>query len=313
MIVSSMARPKVVVICGPTGIGKTRLSLELARQFNGGIVSADSMQIYKYMDIGTAKPEAAERAAAPHYMIDVADPDEPYDAARYAREARETVTALKKQNKLPLIIGGTGLYIKALLHGLFQAPPSSPQLREKLRGKARQKGSKYLHDRLAACDPEAAGRIHPNDTYRIIRAIEVYKITGRPISEYRRNHGFSESPFCAIKIGLHIERQILYERINQRVEKMIAAGLLDEVRGLLEKGYGSELKSMQSLGYRHMTNYLHGCLSWQDAVDQMKRDTRRYAKRQLVWFRQDPEIIWTPPDCLEGVCDKIHKFLSTGN
>ncbi|MCF8110270.1 MAG: tRNA (adenosine(37)-N6)-dimethylallyltransferase MiaA [Desulfobacteraceae bacterium] len=307
-----MPRPKIVVICGPTGIGKTRLSLALARKLNGGIVSADSMQIYRYMDIGTAKPDAAELATAPHYMINVADPDEPYDAARYAEEARDAVAGLEKQNKLPLIIGGTGLYIKALLHGLFQVSPSRPQLRQRLRSEAGLKGSRYLHDRLAACDPEAAGRIHPNDTYRIIRALEVYQVTGRPISEYQQNHGFADSPFCALKIGLCIERQELYERINRRVEKMIAGGLLNEVRGLLEKGYGPELKPMQSLGYRHMTDYLHAKLSWQDAVDQMKRDTRRYAKRQLVWFRKDPEIIWTSPDDLEGIGGRIEKFLSPG-
>ncbi|MFW6052275.1 MAG: tRNA (adenosine(37)-N6)-dimethylallyltransferase MiaA [Desulfosalsimonas sp.] len=307
-----MPRPKVVVICGPTGIGKTRLSLALARKLNGGIVSADSMQIYRYMDIGTAKPDAAERAAAPHYMIDVADPNEPYDAARFAKEARVAIATLEKQNRLPLIIGGTGLYIKALLHGLFQASPSRPRLRQRLRSEAELKGSRYLYDRLAACDPEAAGRIHPNDTYRIIRALEVYEITGRPISEYQQSHRFADSPFCTLKIGLHIERQKLYERINQRIEKMITDGLLAEVHGLLEKGYGPELKSMQSLGYRHMTDYLREKLSWLDAVDQMKRDTRRYAKRQLVWFRKDPEIIWTSPDDMEGIFGRIKKFLSQG-
>lgn len=306
----SRPKPNVVVLCGPTGVGKTGMALTLARKFNGGIISADSMQIYRYMDIGTAKPDAAEQAAAPHCMIDVADPDEPYDAARYVTEAREAVSVLKKKGKLPLITGGTGLYIKALLHGLFKASPSCPQLRQHLREEAGRKGSRYLYDRLVSCDPESADRIHPNDTYRIIRALEVYEITGRPISEYQHNHGFAESPYHALKIGLHLERRQLYEKINLRVEKMIEKGLLREVRGLLDMGYGPELKAMQSLGYRHMVDYLNGRLSWQDAVDQMKRDTRRYAKRQLVWFRRDTEIIWMVPDEVDKAISRIKKFLS---
>lgn len=306
----SMSRPKVVVVCGPTGIGKTRLSLELAREFNGGIVSADSMQIYRYMDIGTAKPEPFERAAAPHYMIDVADPDQPYDAARYAAEARNAVRALETEKKLPLIIGGTGLYIRALLHGLFDASPYSPELRNRLKQEAEQKGGRHLYNRLAGCDPEAAARIHPNDVYRIIRALEVYVLTGNPISEYQQKHGFAEAPFDALKIGLQMERKCLYEQINLRVEKMLDKGLLEEVQHLLEIGYSPKLKPMQSLGYRHMVEYLQGNICWKDAVCQMKRDTRRYAKRQLVWFRKDPDLAWMAPDSVKEACCHVRRFLS---
>ncbi|MFW5908269.1 MAG: tRNA (adenosine(37)-N6)-dimethylallyltransferase MiaA [Desulfosalsimonas sp.] len=306
----SMQRPKIIVLCGPTGIGKTGMSLALARRLNGGIVSADSMQIYRYMDIGTAKPDEAQQAAAPHYMIDVAEPDESYDAARYAREAGNAILKLKNQEKLPLVVGGTGLYIKALLYGLFKSSPSRPQLRQRLRKEADQKVGKYLHDKLTSCDPVAAGRIHPNDTYRIIRALEVYELTGRPISEYQQNHGFSDSRFHALKIGLHLERRQLYEQINLRVEKMLEDGLLEEVRELIDMGYSPELKSMQSLGYRHMTDYLGGSLCWRDAVEQMKTDTRRYAKRQLVWFRNDPEMLWMAPDDVDYACSRIQKFLS---
>jgi tRNA dimethylallyltransferase len=308
--VSSIHRPKVIVVCGPTGIGKTRLSLAMARCFDGGIVSADSMQIYRYMNVGTAKPDAAQQAAAPHYMIDVADPDEPYDAARYAKEARCAISILEKQGKLPLIIGGTGLYIKALLYGLFETIPSSPQLRRRLWQEAGGKGRQYIYERVARCDPEAAGRIHPNDTYRLIRALEVYLLTGRPISERQQDHGFARTPFHVLKIGLHMDRQALYERINQRVEQMVAGGLLHEVEKLLETGYGPELKSMQALGYRHMVDFLQGRLGWQDAVDLMKRDTRRYAKRQLVWFRKDPDLVWLGPDDVEEACRRVRRFLS---
>ncbi|MBA2881397.1 tRNA dimethylallyltransferase [Desulfosalsimonas propionicica] len=306
---SSMPKPRVVVVCGPTGIGKTRLSMALANRFNGGIVSADSMQIYRHMNIGTAKPDAAKQAAAPHYMIDVADPDEAYDAARYAREAQEAVANLKQQGRLPLIIGGTGLYIKALLYGLFDAAPSSPRLREKLRNEAAQKGTRILHERLAACDAKAAGRIHPNDAHRIIRALEVHALTGRPISEYQHDHGFANAHYCFLKIGLYMDRQALYAQINQRVEQMVAEGLLREVRSLQEMGYDPELKSMQSLGYRHMTAYLQGCLDWNEAIDQMKKDTRRYAKRQLVWFRKDPDVFWMGPDSVEEACRRVRAFL----
>lgn len=306
---SDQEKPKLIIICGPTGIGKTALSLSLAEAFGGEIVSADSMQIYRYMDIGTAKPSPAEQQRVAHHMIDVADPDEAYDAARYAREARDCLAGLQRRRVLPLVVGGTGLYIRALLHGLFAARPSSPEIREQLRQEARASGSLALHERLAGCDPEAARRIHPNDAYRVIRALEVYALTGRPMSACQQAHGFADVPFDALKICLHIERQALYERINQRVVQMVAEGLLEEVRQLLEMGYPGGLKSMQSIGYRHMVDYLQGRRDWFDAVEQMKRDTRRYAKRQLIWFRKDRELIWLGPGDLREARARIEKFL----
>jgi len=302
-------KPKIIVICGPTGIGKTELSLHLAEAFRGEVVSADSMQIYRFMEIGTAKPEPADQRRVPHFMIDVADPDEPYDAARYAREARDCVTAIDRRGRVPFIIGGTGFYIKALLFGLFAARPASPEIRAQLREEARVKGSHQLYERLAACDPEAVQRIHPNDTYRVIRALEVYALTGRPMSACQQTHGFSDAPFDALKLCLNIERQALYGRINQRVEQMMAQGLLEEVRELLKMGYSGDLKSMQSIGYRHMVDYIQGRATWIDAVDQMKRDTRRYAKRQLIWFKKDPDVTWMAPDDFRGARARIEKFL----
>lgn len=302
-------KPKIIVICGPTGIGKTELSLWLAEYFKGGIISADSMQIYRYMDVGTAKPAASELARVPHYMIDRVDPDESYDAARYAREAGDCIAALERRGMVPFVIGGTGLYIKALVHGLCGAKPASPEIRAKLRHEAEINGNRFLYERLAAYDPDAAQRIHPNDIYRIIRALEVYELTGLPLSASQQAHGFAEAPFDVLKICLNIERQALYGRINRRVEQMVANGFLDEVRNLLKMGYSGELKSMKSIGYRHMVDYLRGRLGWGEAVDLMKRDTRRYAKRQLVWFRKDPELIWMTPDDFDGVRSRIEKFL----
>jgi len=309
MVSSSIIKPKVIVIGGPTGSGKTEQSIALAEIFHGGIISSDSMQIYRFMDIGTAKPGPGEQNRAPHYMIDVADPNEPYDAARYASEARACIAELVNIGMVPFIIGGTGFYIKSLLYGLCAARPSSPQIREQLRQELESSGSRFLYDRLTACDPQAAQRIHPNDVYRVIRALEVYALTGQPMSAYQQAHGFLEAPFDVLKFCLTIEREKLYERINQRVDQMVSQGLLEEVRDLLKKGYSEDLKSMKSLGYRHMVDFIRGRCSWDEAICLMKRDTRRYAKRQLVWFRKDPEFIWRDPADMESIQLEISKFL----
>ena len=285
-------KQRVVVVCGPTGIGKTTLSIHLAEHFGGEIVGADSMQIYRHMDIGTAKPTPAERARIPHHMIDTADPDDAYDAARYSAEARQCIDQIHDRGKLPFVVGGTGLYIRALLHGLCDAQPADPIIRERLRAKASDDGGKALYDRLKACDPSTARRIHPNDTYRIIRSLEIFEVTGKPMSAYQHRHQFAENPFHVLKIGLHMDREALYERIDFRVEQMITDGLLFEVSRLLQMGYGPDLKPMQSLGYRHMVDYISNNIEWEEAVRTMKRDTRRYAKRQLTWFRADGAIQW---------------------
>lgn len=302
-------RPKIVVICGATGIGKTGLSIRLAEAFGGEIVGADSMQIYRHMDIGTAKPGPEELARIPHHMTGVVDPATPYDAARYAADARDAVFSIHKQGRVAFVVGGTGLYIKALVHGLFTAKASDPGLREKLKHEAETRGGEWLYQRLVLCDPEAAGRIHPNDTYRIIRALEVYELTGRPMSGFQQSHGFSDKVFESIKICLNIDRDELYERINQRVEIMMEQGLEDEVRSLLQMGYSRELRPMQSIGYRHMLDLIDGQMTRNEAIATMKRDTRRYAKRQLTWFRKDNEIIWISPDRFDEISEKIAKFL----
>jgi tRNA dimethylallyltransferase len=305
-------KPSIIVVCGPTGIGKTAAAIEIAETFGGEIISADSMQVYRLMDIGTAKPTAEEKARIPHHLVDIVAPDEDFDAARFASLARPLIFALNRRNKLPVVAGGTGLYVKALIHGLSQARPAAPEIRRKLKEEAASQGTSALHARLGRIDPQAAARIHPNDGFRIIRALETYEVTGRPISDHHCKHGFAESPFRALKIGLTMDRKALYERINQRVDLMIAAGLLVEVKGLLGKGYSEKLKAMQSIGYRHMADYLAGRLSWEESVRTLKRDSRRYAKRQMTWFRADSEVTWIPPTQLQNIYPEIHRFLTAG-
>jgi tRNA dimethylallyltransferase len=303
------SKPPVLVICGPTGIGKTAAAIAAAETFGGEVISADSMQVYRFMDIGTAKPTAEERARAPHHLIDVVDPDDDFDAARFSQAAREIALAMDRRGAVPIVAGGTGLYIKAMLRGLFRAKPPDPLTRQRFRQEAAEVGSEVLHRRLAVIDAQAAGRIHPHDTFRIIRALETATATGEPITDHHRRHGFRESPFRVLKIGLDMDRQALYDRIDRRVDAMIDAGLLDEVRGLLSRGYGGDLKSMKSLGYRHMVAFTSGRLTWEEAVRTMKRDTRRFAKRQLTWFRADKEIVWSAPEKIRAVFPKIEAFL----
>ena len=305
--------PRVVVVCGPTGIGKTRTAMDLARRFGGEIVGADSMQIYRYMDIGTAKPTAAEQALVRHHMVDIVDPDAPYDAARYAREAGGAVRRLHQRGLIPVVAGGTGLYIKALIYGLFDSRPPDPEYRRQLEQEADAHGTEYLHDRLTATDPTAAADIHVNDRFRIIRALETFQATGRPISALQQEHRFARPRFAAFKIGLTIPRPALYARIDRRVDQMVAEGLLEEVRGLLARGYHAGLKPMQSIGYRHMIDYLQHDVDWEETLRLLKRDTRRYAKRQFTWFRADPEIVWTAPDEMASLAPAIETFLATGH
>jgi tRNA dimethylallyltransferase len=311
MTVAKHRKPNVVVICGPTGIGKTTVAIELAGSLGGEIVSADSMQIYRFMDIGTAKPTPEEQAAAPHHMIDIVDPDEPFDAARYATLARQAIASIIARQRLPLVVGGTGFYIRALLGGLFDAGASNPKIRRKLLGQAEQEGTEALYERLGTCDPETAAGLHPNDTFRIVRALEVFEITGRPLSVHQQRHGFGDRPYDALIIGLDTDRRHLYERIDQRVDAMMAAGFLEEVKGLLSRGYGQDLKSMQSIGYRHMLDLIGGRCDRQTTLAAMKRDTRRYAKRQLTWFRADPGVVWIAVESRAAIRQRIDEFLSS--
>ncbi|MDH3826780.1 MAG: tRNA (adenosine(37)-N6)-dimethylallyltransferase MiaA, partial [Desulfobacterales bacterium] len=237
-------------------------------------------------------------------------PDEPFDAAQYAARAREKIIELDQQRITPFVVGGTGLYIKALLYGLFDEKVSDPEIRARLKAEADQHGIQCLYERLSRLDSETANRLHPNDTYRILRALEVIAATGQAISKHHKKHGFFDQPFGSLKIGLEMDRTLLYERINRRVDAMISAGFLDEVKSLMARGYSADLKPMQSIGYRHMLDYIEGRLNWAECVRTMKRDHRRYAKRQLTWFGADSEIIWRAPGQVEALKLLIENFMS---
>ena len=308
-MISDDLKTGIVVICGPTGVGKTSAAVEMAEFFNGQIISADSMQIYRYMDIGTAKPTYEEQARVTHHMIDIVDPGEHFDAAMFAEIAGEKIRQLHKQGVVPFIAGGTGLYIKTLIHGIFPSVPVDPGIRMKLKKEASAEDIGFLYERLSKCDPGTAGKIHPNDTYRIIRALEVFETTGKTISECHHEHRFANKRFRVLKIGLHMNRESLYEHINTRVDAMTETGFADEVRNLLNMGYQPDLKSMQSIGYRHITGYIRGKLSWEEAMQTLKQDTRRYAKRQMTWFRTDSEIVWTEAGEYGKIKELINSFL----
>lgn len=285
-------RPAVVVLCGPTAVGKTALALELADAFSAEIISADSRQVYRLMDIGTAKPGALELARIRHHLVDVAWPDEEFHAARFATLAREAIEAICQRDKRPLLVGGTGLYIRALTEGLLQAPGADPALRRELHARAAQEGSPALHTELAVLDPASAARLHPNDLVRIVRALEVHRQSGISLAALQDDHAFSSQPYRTLKIGLDLDREELYRRIDGRAEAMFAEGLLEEADALLRAGYAPTLKSLQTIGYRQAFALLRGELSRADALEDLKRSTRRYAKQQLTWFRKDKSIIW---------------------
>jgi tRNA dimethylallyltransferase len=308
-MVAGEGRPKIVVICGPTGVGKTAATIALGLRLGGEVVNADSMQVYRRMDIGTAKPTPEERAALPHHLIDLVEPDEPFDAARYARLAEAAILEIAGRGRLPLVVGGTGLYLKALMHGLFDAEPPDPGRRRRLEAQADRLGSPALHDRLRSVDPETAARLHPNDRCRIIRALEVLEATGRSMGAHHRSHRFATRRFDALKIGLHLPRPQLYARIDRRACSMIDAGLREETEALLAMGYHGGLKPMQALGYRHMLALIAQRSTLPQALALLQRDTRRYAKRQMTWFRADPEIRWFDPGAHDALFGTISALL----
>jgi tRNA dimethylallyltransferase len=286
---------RLVAVVGPTASGKSSLAFRLARKFRGEIVSADSMQIYRGMDIGTAKPSREEREIVPHHLIDILEPDQEYSAALFRKQAEPIIAALHKTQTPTFVVGGTGLYFKALTRGLFQGPGAHPELRQALKEKAAREGKAALHQELECLDPAAAARIHRGDTFRIILALEVYSQSSMPISLLQEEHGFMEAPYKLLKIGLLWGREELYCRIDARVDQMIASGWTEEVQSLLQRGYFRDLKAMKAIGYRHLTAHLHGEKSFAETVDLIKRDTRRFAKRQMTWFRADEEIRWIVP------------------
>jgi len=304
----------LAVIAGPTAVGKTTVSIRLAQKLDAEIISADSAQVYRYMDIGTAKPSMKERAGVKHHLIDVVDPAEEFTVADYQQLAEDAIQSIKARGKLPLMVGGTGLYIKAVIDGfLFPDEGADWQLREELLHQAREHGNQYLHDKLRRVDPPAAGRIHPNDVKRVIRALEVYRRTGKPITWHQQKAAQMPPRYDAVMIGLKMGRSRLYARINDRVDRMLKQGLIDEVCTLLNRGYDDSLISMQALGYKEIIGYLQGKYDLEKAIRLLKRDTRRFAKRQLTWFCRDKRIHWLDWDdypCTELMVEKIISILS---
>lgn len=302
---------KIIILAGPTASGKTSLGIELASHFHGEIVSADSVQIYRYMDIGSAKPTKDEQTRIFHHMIDIRDPDEDYSVGDYVRESRQIIESLLRENKVPFIIGGTGLYVRGLLGGLIDLPASDHDLRSRLFDIEREQGSDALFAMLEKVDSASAARIGSQNVSRLIRALEVFELTGRKMSDLIDAHFFRDRPYQALFICISPTREVLYERIDNRVENMLNMGLLEEVSNLRDRGYGRELKSMQSLGYRHAAMILDGETDLNEATRQMKRDTRHYAKRQLTWFRSEPDVNWFDPFSISAIEVLVEHFLST--
>jgi tRNA dimethylallyltransferase len=282
----------ILIIAGPTAVGKTDASILLAQELSAEIVSADSMQIYRGMDIGTAKPTKEQRRLVYHHMIDIAEPDQPYSVGDYLRDARAAIDGIISSGGTPIVVGGTGLYIRALTRGLFLGPPGDLELRERLLQRESEGENGTLYSDLVKVDPEAAIKIHPSDLRRTIRALEVYYLKDRKLSEFQREHSFRDRPYRFRLLFLVRSRSELYPRIEKRVDQMIADGLEAEVKTLKERGYGPDLPSMQGLGYKQFMAHFLGKFSRDEAVALLKRDTKRFAKRQFTWFRREPEAQW---------------------
>jgi len=306
--------PKICILAGPTAIGKTDISLALAGSLCGEIISADSAQVYRYMDIGTAKLKENEMQGIRHYMIDEVNPDEDFSVAQFRNRAEGYIRDINERGKLPIIAGGTGLYINSLLDNLdFTASISDEEFRKEMQDIADCKSPAYVHAMLESVDPASYNKLHPNDTRRVIRALEVHKFTGKPISYFQEESKKQPPRYDFAYITLTMDRAKLYNRIEQRVDKMMTEGLVEEVEGLLDMGYGRELTSMQALGYKEIADYLRGTISKEEAVRILKRDTRHYAKRQLTWFRRDRRLYWIDIDSFhksEVLLENIIRYIA---
>ncbi len=284
--------PKIFVVAGPTAVGKTSFALEVAERLGGEIINYDSVQLYRGLDIGAAKPTPAERERVPHHLVDVLDPDQESNVADYVEMAARAIADVLERDKIPVLVGGTGMYERILVHGIFEAPPPDESIRARHRGVAAEKGRAYLHAKLAEVDPELAERVHENDLVRISRGLEIYEQTGKALSVHQREHRFKQPNYDALKIALSRPREELYERINRRADLMVEQGLLEEYEALIAKGYDRQLKPLQSLGYRQMGEHVFDGVPLDEALTEMKAQTRRYAKQQIGWFRGEPHIHW---------------------
>lgn len=287
-----MKKP-LIILTGPTAVGKTKASIGLAKALNGEIISADSMQVYKYMDIGSAKIRPEEMQGIRHYLVDELEPDEEFHVVRFQQMAKAAMEEIYAKGKIPIVVGGTGFYIQALLYDIdFTENDEDTAYREELEQIAEEKGAEYLHEMLREVDSESAESIHANNVKRVIRALEFHKLTGQKISEHNEKERAKESPYDFCYFVLNDDRQLLYNRIDLRIDQMLEDGLLEEVKVLKEKGYTKDMVSMQGLGYKEILDYLNGECTLEEAIYILKRDTRHFAKRQLTWFRRERDVIW---------------------
>jgi len=302
------ALQKITVICGPTASGKTLLGVQLASRFDSEVISADSRQVYIGMDIGTSKPTKEERAGIEHHMIDLVFPDEEFNAYMFKEMARKKIEEIARKGKRAIVVGGTGLYIKALVSGLIRGIAPFQEIRKALKDDLAVRGPRALYERLKVVDPSSADRIASKDSQRVIRALEVYLATGTPLSSLQEAHGFKEQPYNVHWIGVRPPRKRLYERIDRRVDEMFKRGFVNEVSGLREKGFNETLPSMKSLGYSELGDYLAGRCKLEEARENIKKDTRRFAKRQMTWFRSMKGIEWYEPEETEKICESAMRF-----
>ena len=306
-----MNKKPLIIICGPTASGKSELAVRLAKDI-GEIISADSMQVYKFMDIGTAKPDKELLNSVKHYLIDVITPDKDFSAYEFITRAEKIIKTLYQQKKTPFIVGGTGLYIRALVYGLSDAPGRDPKIREKLKNIAKEKGLGFLYQRLKKIDTIYADKISPNDPIRIIRALEVYEKTGIPFSKFCEKH-IKNPRYDALWIGINLERKKLYERINRRTEMMFEKGFIDETKKLLEMGYSEDIIKKRGIGYDDVIDYIQGKITLETAIKNVQKKTRHYAKRQLTWFRKEKNIKWFQPDQIDKIKELINNWITTIN
>jgi tRNA dimethylallyltransferase len=299
----------VVFLVGPTAIGKSRVAIRIARVLKTEILTADSTQVYRRMDIGTDKPRPEDRAEVPHRLIDLVEPDERFNAGEYRRAALREISRLHRDGRIPLVVGGTGLYIRTLAYGLWEGPPADWDLRRRWLAEEEAQGKGYLWKQLADVDPPLAAKLHPRDRNKIVRGLEVAAQTGKPLSEWHQRHRFLDRRFPMVMIGLMMERASLYRRIDARVLREIEDGLIEETQSLLDAGYGEDLGSMKALGYRQITGYLKGRYGYDEAVRRLQRDTRHFAKRQMTWFRSDPNVHWLMLDEDEPIEHVAHRVL----
>ncbi len=300
----------LIILTGPTAVGKTKLSIALAKAVNGEIISADSMQVYKHMDIGSAKIKKEEMCGVTHHLIDVLEPDEEFHVVRFQEMAKQAMEEIYAKGKVPILAGGTGFYIQAVVKDIdFSKETEKSPIREELEKLAEEKGCEYLHEKLQQIDPKSAEKIHANNVKRVIRALEYFELTGKPISAHNEEESLKQSPYNVAYFVLNDIREKLYERIDARVDAMLQEGLVDEVSLLAEKGYTKDMVSMQGLGYKEILSYLDGSCTLDEAVYILKRDTRHFAKRQLTWFKREKDVIWVNKQEFAYQEDKILDYI----